>query len=99
MDHWWKDHHRWMEPKLEEAPSFYFNRQFWATYEEDRAGLVLAREGLLNVDHLMWGSDYPHTEGTFPYSQEQIAKDLAGIPAAQAYKLVAGNAADLYGLA
>jgi predicted TIM-barrel fold metal-dependent hydrolase len=70
-----------------------------ATYEEDRAGLVLAREGLLNVDHLMWGSDYPHTEGTFPYSQEQIAKDLAGIPAAQAYKLVAGNAADLYGLA
>ncbi len=97
MDHWWKDHHRWMEPKLEEAPSFYFNRQFWATFEEDRAGL-LTRE-LLNVERLMWGSDYPHTEGTFPYSREQIAKDFAGISEVEVYKMVTGNAAQLYGLA
>ncbi|MGH7965716.1 MAG: amidohydrolase family protein, partial [Candidatus Binatia bacterium] len=63
MDHWWEDHHRWLEPRLEEKPSFYFHRQVWATFEDDRAGL-LTRE-FLNVDHLMWGSDYPHTEGTF----------------------------------
>ena len=43
MDHWWTDHRRWMEPKLEEKPSFYFNRQFWATFEEDRAGVVLSQ--------------------------------------------------------
>ena len=98
MDHWWKDHHRWMEPQLEEAPSFYFNRQFWATFEDDRPGVVLAREGLLPMDHIMWGSDYPHTEGTFPYSREQIAKDFAGIPEADVHKLVVGNAANLYGL-
>jgi len=98
MDHWWKDHHRWMEPRLEEAPSFYFNRQFWATFEEDRAGVVLAREGILNIDRLMWGSDYPHTEGTFPHSREAIAKDFAGVPEAQVYKLVVGNAVNLYGL-
>jgi predicted TIM-barrel fold metal-dependent hydrolase len=98
MDHWWMDHHRWMEPKLEEAPSSYFNRQFWLTYEEERAGLVLVREGLLPVDRVMWGSDYPHTEGTFPYSQEQIAKDFAGFSEDMVYKVVVGNAASLYGL-
>jgi predicted TIM-barrel fold metal-dependent hydrolase len=98
MDHWWTDHRRWMEPKLEEKPSFYFDRQFWATFEEDRGGVVLAREGILNIDRMMWGSDYPHTEGTFPHSQEAIARDFAGLSETQVYKLVAGNAARLYGL-
>lgn len=98
MDHWWADHRRWMEPQLEEAPSFYFNRQFWATFEEDRAGVVLAREGVLPIDRIMWGSDYPHTEGTFPHSREAIARDFAGLPEADVYKIVAGNAAALYDL-
>jgi predicted TIM-barrel fold metal-dependent hydrolase len=98
MDHWWTDHRRWMEPKLEEKPSFYFDRQFWATFEEDRGGVVLAREGILNIDRMMWGSDYPHTEGTFPHSREAIARDFAGLSETQVYKLVAGNAAHLYGL-
>ena len=96
MDHWWKDHYRWMEPKLDELPSTYFKRQFWATFEDDRAG-ILTRE-LLGVDRLMWGSDYPHTEGTFPYSQEQIKKDFAGVPESDVYQMVVGNAAQLYGL-
>ncbi len=98
MDHWWRDHHRWMEPKLDERPSFYFNRQFWATFEEDRAGVILAREGILDIDRVMWGSDYPHTEGTFPHSQEAIARDFAGLSETQVYKLVVGNAARLYSL-
>lgn len=97
MDHWWKDHRRWMEPKLDETPSLYFKRQFWATFEDDRAG-ILTRE-LLGVDRLMWGADYPHTEGTFPYSQQQIANDFAGVPEGEVYKMVVDNAARLYGLA
>jgi uncharacterized protein len=96
MDHWWTDHHRWMEPKLDEPPSFYFKRQFWGTFEDDRAGL-LTRE-LIGVDRLMWGSDYPHTEGTFPHSREQIAKDFVGIPEKEIRMMVAENAAQLYGV-
>ena len=85
-----------MEPRLDEAPSVYFQRQFWATFEDDRAG-ILTRE-MLGVDRLMWGADYPHTEGTFPRSQEQIARDFAGIPEDEVYQMVVGNAAKLYGL-
>jgi predicted TIM-barrel fold metal-dependent hydrolase len=96
MDHWWEDHHLWLEPKLEEPPSFYCHRQFWLTFEDDRPGL-LTRE-MLNIDHLMWGSDYPHTEGTFPNSRERITKDFAGVPADQVRKLTANNAAGLYGI-
>jgi len=96
MDHWWADHRGWMQPKLNEAPSTYFHRQFWATFEDDRAGL-LTRE-LMNVEHLMWGSDYPHTEGTFPHSREQVAKVFAGIPNSEVRMMVADNAARLYGV-
>ena len=38
MDHWWKDHGHRMEPRLTEPPSYYFNRQVWATFEDDRPG-------------------------------------------------------------
>ncbi len=94
MDHWWEDHHRWLRPRLDEKPGAYCARQFYFTFEEDRAGL-LTRE-LLNVDHLMWGSDYPHTEGTFPRSREQVAKDFAGLEAGLVRKLVAENCRRLY---
>ena len=65
-------YHRWMEPKLNEPPSYYFKLQFWATFEDDRAG-ILTRH-LLGIDRLMWGSDYPHTEGTFPFSIDGSAR-------------------------
>ncbi len=94
MDHWWTDHHRWMEPRLDEPPSSYFHRQFWATFEDDRPGL-LTRE-LLNVEHLMWGADYPHTEGTFPNSRKQVAKDFSGVPEEELRKMVSDNGAKLY---
>jgi predicted TIM-barrel fold metal-dependent hydrolase len=53
---------------------------------------------MLNIDHLMWGSDYRHTEGTFPHSRRQIAKYFTGVPEGEVYKMVAGNAAALYQL-
>ena len=96
MDHYWSDHQHWMEPKTDELPSTYFKRQFWATFEDDRAG-ILTRE-LVGLDRLLWGSDYPHTEGTFPYSQEQVTQDFLGVPEGEVYQMVAGNATTLYGL-
>jgi len=85
-----------MEPKLELAPSTYFKRQFWATFEDDRAG-ILTRQ-LLGVDRLMWGSDYPHTEGNFPNSADHMFWDFDGVSQDERYLMVAGNAAKLYGL-
>ena len=95
MDHWWKAHRRWQKPQLAEPPSFYFNRNFWVTFEDDRAGLLM-RE-MLNIDHLMWGSDYPHVEGVWPRSRQQIAHDFAGVPDDETDKIVALNCARLFG--
>jgi hypothetical protein len=29
---------------------------------------------------MMWGSDYPHSESTFPRSRKILAEILAGVP-------------------
>ena len=49
--------------------------------------------------NVLWGSDYPHSEGTFPHSLAQVTKDFAGIPGDLAYKLLRANAARLYNIA
>ncbi len=96
LDHWWEDHRHYLQPKLDERPSFYFHRNFWATFEDDRPGILTLP--LLNEDHLLWANDYPHTEGTFPASVARVAQDLRDLPATTRRKLVHDNAARLYGL-
>jgi predicted TIM-barrel fold metal-dependent hydrolase len=96
MDHWWEDHRYRLQPRLEESPGFYFKRNFWATFEDDRPGILTLP--LLNEDHLMWSNDYPHTEGTWPNSVRQIEKDLGDLSEATRRKLICDNAAALYSL-
>ena len=51
----------------------------------------------IGVDHIMWGSDFPHEEGTFPYSSESLAHTYAGMEPTEVARMVGGNAAEVYG--
>jgi predicted TIM-barrel fold metal-dependent hydrolase len=75
-------------------PSQFFRTNCFASFQEDAIGLRL--RDLIGVETLMWGSDYPHTESTFPRSRLVLSEILGGIPADEAYRVVAGNAAELY---
>ena len=55
-----------------------------------------ARRALIGVNHIMWGSDYPHLEGTRPFSKEAIRKTFAGIEQSEVHAMLAGNAAAVY---
>ena len=87
--------HMWAVPKLDLPPSEYFKRQGFATFGDDLAGL-LTRE-ITGVDCLLWGSDYPHDEGTFPHSREVIERIFKDVPEDEKRKIVGENAAKLYG--
>ena len=58
-----------------------------------------ARQGfdVIGVDNMMWGSDYPHSESTFPQSRKILAEILAGVPEDEQAKIVGGNTARVYG--
>ena len=45
----------------------------------------------------MWGSDYPHDEGTYPYTREHLRQRFAGARRTKLRAILAGNAAKLYG--
>jgi predicted TIM-barrel fold metal-dependent hydrolase len=46
--------------------------------------------------HWMWGSDYPHDEGTHPFTREHLRLSMEGISTEEKRKLLAGNCAKLY---
>ena len=76
-------------------PSEYFHRNVWASFIQDRVG-VFNRE-TIGVEKLMWSSDYPHTDSTWPKSLESIEHDFAGVSKADRVKMTCTNAAELYG--
>jgi predicted TIM-barrel fold metal-dependent hydrolase len=47
---------------------------------------------------LMWGSDYPHLEGTYPYTALSLRKTFSGIPHEHVRALIGETAADVYHL-
>ncbi len=52
---------------------------------------------MVGVENLVWGSDYPHTESTFPRSREITAKVLKDVPEDEQALILRDNTARLYG--
>jgi predicted TIM-barrel fold metal-dependent hydrolase len=46
---------------------------------------------------MLWGSDYPHAEATFPRSQQFIQRMFKGVPEADLQKITSSNAAKMFG--
>lgn len=53
--------------------------------------------GRIGLEKIMWGSDYPHDEGTHPYTREALRIAYAGLPPSEIAAMVGANAARLYG--
>ncbi len=77
-------------------PSDLFHRNFWATFMIDTVGLELRHR--LNIDHLLWSTDYPHTGTDWPNSRVTIDRIFRGLPKVEVRKMLHDNAKALYGL-
>src|SRR5256714_333908 len=75
-------------------PSDFFHRNVVLSFQEDAIGVRL--RDAIGVDNMMWGSDYPHSESTFPQSRKILAEILADVPEAEQAKIVGGNTARVY---
>ena len=75
-------------------PSDFFRNNVYLSFQEDSVGIRM--RDVIGVDRLMWGSDYPHSESTFPHSREVLSEILEGVPTQEQASIVAGAAADLY---
>jgi predicted TIM-barrel fold metal-dependent hydrolase len=92
--------YRWFTDTVERLPAMpsrVFHRSFWATFMVDTVGMELRHR--LNVEHLMWSTDYPHTGTDWPNSRVTIGRVFAGLPADEVRRMLHENCKRLYGLA
>jgi len=84
--------------QLAQRPSSYVEGRVWGCVFDDEHGLK-SRDAV-GLEHILFETDYPHTDGTFPESQA-VAHRLcegAGMDADECYAFLRGNAIEAYGL-
>jgi predicted TIM-barrel fold metal-dependent hydrolase len=81
---------------LPEPPSFYAKRNCWYGASFPSPAEIADRD-VVGVERILWGSDYPHYEGTFPYTRESLRLTFADVDPAQTRLMLGENAARVYG--
>ncbi len=86
-----------LEPfRLGRNPSEYWATNCWVGTSFMTREDALDR-ALVGVDRIMWGSDFPHEEGTFPHTREALSHTYSGLDAGEVAQMVGVNAAGVYG--
>jgi predicted TIM-barrel fold metal-dependent hydrolase len=84
------------EHKLPRLASEYFAQSCYVGVSQPGKEDAAARYEI-GLDHFMWGSDYPHDEGTAPYTREHLRQLFSDSDPVELQQLLAGNAARVYG--
>jgi len=82
--------------RLSLTPTEYFHRNCWVGASFIRP-VEAALKHDIGIDRIMWGSDFPHTEGSYPYTTEALRYSLADATEAEMRMMLAENAALVYG--
>jgi predicted TIM-barrel fold metal-dependent hydrolase len=84
-------------PRMRLTPSEYFARQCWVSFEIDEETLP-ALAPFVGPDRIVWGSDYPHADSTFPGALAELRATIAPLSYPVQQQILSANAATLYGL-
>ncbi|MCB1026261.1 MAG: amidohydrolase family protein, partial [Microthrixaceae bacterium] len=82
--------------RLSLKPSEYWARQCQLGSSFIRRAEVPLREAV-GIERIMWGSDFPHLEGCWPYSTQHLRLAFHDVPEHEVRAMVGGNAARVYG--
>ena len=100
-----------MRPSADESPPVTFLYQSGSALAKGRSAMFLPcyigasflppHEGVdrhrIGVDKLMWGSHYPHLEGTWPNTTESLRATFGEYPEHEIRSILGTNAAEVYG--
>jgi predicted TIM-barrel fold metal-dependent hydrolase len=85
-----------LKGKISKLPSDYFGTNIFigaSTMSREE----IRRRYVIGTDVVMWGTDYPHPEGTWPNTAPRLKADFAGVPVDDTAQLLGLNAAKVYG--
>jgi predicted TIM-barrel fold metal-dependent hydrolase len=97
MDHAYDRHRYWLPAgALSKRPSEYFAENIYLTFQDDWVAFQTTH--LCNPRRLMWASDFPHSDSTWPRSQDVIREQTQALSDDERRWILHDNVAELYGL-
>ena len=97
MDHAYDRHRYWLPAgTLSKMPSEYFRENVYTTFQDDYVAFQV--KDLCNIHRLLWANDFPHSDSTWPWSQEILRKQTAGMTQDEKNFVLHDNVAELYHL-
>jgi predicted TIM-barrel fold metal-dependent hydrolase len=94
MDRTWARQRFWVNNKTENTPSYYMDRNVYGSFIRDVTGV--RNRHLPGAGNIMWSSDYPHSETTFPNSQADIELHFDGVSAEDKHMIICERARKLF---
>jgi hypothetical protein len=84
------------EHKLPRLASEYFAQSCYVGVSQPGREDAAARDEI-GIDHFLWGSDYPHDEGTAPFTREHLRQLFHATDPVELQQMLGGNTARIYG--
>lgn len=99
-DHVWEQNRAWGDvgASVPEPPSTYYHRQIYGCFFEDQHGLTPDALEKINPDRILFETDYPHSDSTWPDSDKTALRLMGHLDQETVNKLCRGNAIKLLGL-
>jgi predicted TIM-barrel fold metal-dependent hydrolase len=90
----YRQHSMMVRPKLNRSPKEILFSQVYASFQHDETAVpAVTAMGYRNV---LWGSDYPHMEGTWGHTQKTLHELFDGVDEAITYRITRGSFLELF---
>jgi predicted TIM-barrel fold metal-dependent hydrolase len=94
MDEGYRQHGLYVRPKLSRLPSEIIYDQVYASFQHDKSAIYA--NTAMGYKNVMWGSDYPHLEGTFGHTQKTLHQLFDDVNDADQYRMTCGAFLELF---
>jgi predicted TIM-barrel fold metal-dependent hydrolase len=96
MDHAYERHRKWLTANISRTPSEYFREHIYLTFQDD--WVAFRNVDQVNWHRLCWANDFPHSDSTWPWSQQLLDEQTLQLTDEQTRAILCDNAAELYGI-
>ena len=94
MEEGYRQHHMAVRPKLDRSPREIIYSQVYASFQHDQSAVAAAT--YMGYNNVLWGSDYPHMEGTYGHTQETLHQLFDGADPAVRERVTVGAFRELF---
>ena len=94
MEEGYRQHAMVVRPKLNRSPREIIYSQVYASFQHDSS--AIAAMTAMGFNNVLWGSDYPHMEGTFGHTQQTLHQLFDGADQKTTDRILFGSFAELF---